>query len=80
MNFFYKESRSKNKFLGGGGEAGARVSDFFNKESISKQKNPFFTGGGARGSNFFTKNPNLKKIGGGWVGEGGWSKSIFFLP
>ena len=49
----------------GGGKGDARVNDFF------------FWGGGTRVSDFFTKNPNLKKkeilffFVWGWVGGGG---------
>ena len=42
--FFYKESKSKNQFRGGGGGKGVGYGG----------------DGGARVSEFFTKNPNLK--------------------
>ena len=50
MNLFYKQSKSFFFFFffwgggGGGGREGARVSDFFNKESKSKKKDNFLGG------------------------------------
>ena len=64
MNFFLQRILVKIVFLWGrGGEGDARVNDFFFGGG----------GGGTRVSDFFTKNPNLKKkrfyfslFGGGW--------------
>ena len=71
MTVFYKESKSQKKIIwrrgderkeikkGRWGRDGARVSIFFTKNAI------FFRVGGVQLVNFFTKNPNLKKVEGG---------------
>ena len=80
MIFFYNESKFKSKqkfFLGGGGGAGVRVSEFFSMNpNLKKEKNVFCFGreGGGR---LEEVNPNLKNIffsrrgGGGGEGRSG---------